>query len=54
MDILITECTNGESEEIPTYESQDKLLVRFINEVIGQGGSVLIPVFGAWGNRRSF
>ena len=53
VDVLITECTNGESEEIPTYESQDKLLARFINEVIGQGGSVLIPVF-ALGKSQEF
>ncbi len=53
VDILITECTNGESEEIPRYESQDKLLARFINEVIGQGGSVLIPVF-ALGKSQEF
>src|SRR5690606_10735954 len=45
VDILITECTNGESEEIPSYESQDRLLVKFINEIVGGGGSVLIPVF---------
>ncbi|HLT23820.1 MAG TPA: MBL fold metallo-hydrolase, partial [Ignavibacteria bacterium] len=53
VDILITECTNGESEEIPSYESQDRLLVKFINEIVGGGGSVLIPVF-ALGKSQEF
>lgn len=53
IDVLITECTNGESPEIPSYDSQERLLAGFINRVINDGGSVLIPVF-ALGKSQEF
>jgi len=45
LDILITECTNGNTESLPTYESEETRLKNFINEITNKGGSVLIPVF---------
>lgn len=53
IDVLITECTNGESPETPSYDSQERLLAGFINRVINDGGSVLIPVF-ALGKSQEF
>ena len=53
IDVLITECTNGESPEIPSYDSQERQLAGFINRVINDGGSVLIPVF-ALGKSQEF
>jgi cleavage and polyadenylation specificity factor subunit 3 len=53
IDVLITECTNGESPETPSYDSQERLLTGFINRVINDGGSVLIPVF-ALGKSQEF
>lgn len=45
VDVLITECTNGMQEKLPSYDSEEVRLKKFINEITGNGGSVLIPVF---------
>lgn len=45
VDVLILESTNGEEETLPSYKSEEKRLAKFINEITGDGGSVLIPVF---------
>jgi len=45
VDILILESTNGEEETLPAYRSEELRLANFINEITGDGGSVLIPVF---------
>jgi len=45
VDVLILECTNGESAALPDYKSEESRLAKFINEIISKGGSVLIPSF---------
>jgi Cft2 family RNA processing exonuclease len=45
VDVLILESTNGEEEKLPAYKDEEKRLSNFINEITGDGGSVLIPVF---------
>ena len=45
VDVLILESTNAEEETLPSYADEEKRLANFINEISGEGGSVLIPVF---------
>lgn len=45
VDVLITETTNGLSETLPAYESEQERLAHFINKITNRGGSILIPVF---------
>jgi Cft2 family RNA processing exonuclease len=45
VDTLILESTNAEEETLPSYAEEEKRLTNFINEISGDGGSVLIPVF---------
>jgi Cft2 family RNA processing exonuclease len=45
VDILILESTNGEEATLPSYDEEEKRLAKFINEISGDGGSVLVPVF---------
>jgi Cft2 family RNA processing exonuclease len=45
MDVLVIESTNGAEEEPTNYKQEKERLARFINEITGNNGSVLLPVF---------
>jgi Cft2 family RNA processing exonuclease len=45
IDLIISETTNGIADSIPSYRDETQRLTKFINEIEGRGGSVLIPVF---------
>jgi len=44
-DVLITECTNANSDNTPLFPEESKRLAAFINGVSQNNGSVLIPCF---------
>lgn len=44
VDSLITECTNA-AADLPDYKSEMKRLAKFINEIVNENGSILIPAF---------
>jgi cleavage and polyadenylation specificity factor subunit 3 len=45
LDCLIIECTNGAEDKPHTYGEEKERLADFINRIIGQDGSVLLPTF---------
>ncbi len=45
MDALIIETTNGADENPRNYKQEKDRLAQFINEITGNNGSVLLPVF---------
>jgi Cft2 family RNA processing exonuclease len=45
LDCLIIECTNGADEHPHTYDEEKVRLAEFINHIINQNGSVMLPTF---------
>lgn len=45
VDVLIIESTNCSDDELPDSSIEQKRLARFINEIVNEGGSVLLPCF---------
>ncbi len=45
VDTLIIESTNANNPNLPSWQSEKKRLGRFINEIVNENGSVLIPCF---------
>jgi cleavage and polyadenylation specificity factor subunit 3 len=44
-DNLILECTNAANDKLPYYEDEKKRLASFINNIVNENGSILIPSF---------
>lgn len=45
VDALVIESTNANDPDLPSWRSEKKRLARFINNVVNENGSVLIPCF---------
>lgn len=45
VDALVIESTNANDPDLPSWGSEKKRLARFINNVVNENGSVLIPCF---------
>lgn len=45
LDVLVIECTNAANDDLPPYESEIARLAFYINGIVNDNGSILIPVF---------
>jgi len=44
-DVLISESTNCDTPNLPSFAEEQKRISKFINEIVNENGSILIPVF---------